>query len=268
LQTIEAIASNFEKRVPQLELEFNEINQMPPNAALRLYEILQRKPAGTTLDAKAHSPIQNCGILVWLAADRRYIRSTSWMYFRPVRSGKRRRQPAPWDDEQDWWRFEEEESSLPNFGEMDYRTVLRLMNNYLPVKGLAGKVLTPALLDEFCLLDAGLMKEAVPLQSSAQHQPASGSDTHKETKNTVAADLGRHHLTEKRTWYIERNAQDRFTLKGGFFPSVMADKPELRQEDIRMDFVTKEDLLTFLERIQFCQNKDKIVMDGHQVVME
>jgi hypothetical protein len=60
-------------------------------------------------------------------------------------------------DEGDWWRTPEADS-FPNFSEMDYRTVLRLINPYLPVKGLAGKALTPALLDEFCLLDPELMK--------------------------------------------------------------------------------------------------------------
>ena len=47
-------------------------------------------------------------------------------------------------DEGDWWKVQDTRA-IPDFGEMDYRTVLRLLDKYLPVEALAGRVLTPSL---------------------------------------------------------------------------------------------------------------------------
>jgi hypothetical protein len=48
---------SWEQGVRQLELEFGDINEMPPNPALRFFDLFRRKPPGTTLIAKAFSPI-------------------------------------------------------------------------------------------------------------------------------------------------------------------------------------------------------------------
>src|SRR5262245_24295171 len=128
--TIEALTGLWERGVDPVTLEFRDINQMAPNPALLLYDILLQRPQGATIIAKALSPIMGPGLLVWLGADRRYIRPTAWLYFHPLRQEKLPRARLPWSDDTDWWR-QEESQSLPNFMEMDYRSVLRLINNYI-----------------------------------------------------------------------------------------------------------------------------------------
>jgi len=250
----------------QLNLDFLVMNEMAPNQALLIYDLLRRKPPGTMIISRAHSPIIGPGVLVWLAADRRYIRSTAWFFLRPPHPEGRRRVRPHWIDEGDWWRSTEADA-IPNFNEMDYRVILRHINNYLPITGLAGKILTPALLDEYCLLDPELMKPPVigSRPTTPQIQPDENSAP--DAASTANCDEGNGQKREKRVWFIERNANGRFTLKGGYPPSMMKENPVLREKDIGLDVATKEDLLRHLDEIEFCLEGDKVVMDGDQIVM-
>jgi len=261
----EKIAGFWEHGVRQLVLDFLDINEMRPNPALLIYDLLQRRPPETVIIANAHSPIIGPGFLVWLAADRRYIRSTAWIYIRPPHSEDGRRRPRPpWMEEIESWR--QEATSVPDFIEMDYRTVLRLINKYLPVKALAGKPLTPALLDEFCLLGPR------PIEATrAIHRDKPSGAGHllgrlPKPGNLVQCGKECGGNQEKRVWFIERNDNGRYTLKGGYPPFMMLDDPALRQKSIRIDFETKDDLLRHLDKIAFCLEGDKVVMDGDEIV--
>ena len=261
-ETLQRIAAAWKNSVTNLILDFEDINQMPPNPALRLYDLLKSKPPGTTITANAHSPIINCGCLLWLAADRRYIRPTGWMFFRRLNTSARRQRKRGdiFDDEP--WRGTDDDQARPDFTEMDYRRVLELINQYLPTKDFANKVITPALLDEFCLLDIGLMKmDKVSACGSKQGAPAS------IVKDTRHGQPGGNHLAEKLTWFVERNPSGNFTLKGGHYPSAMAMNASLRNEGLPVEFSTKDELVAFLKRIRFCEHKDKVVMDGHQILL-
>jgi hypothetical protein len=260
----EKIAVLWEQRVSQLVLDFLDINEMRPNPALLIYDLLQRKPPGTKIVANAHSPIIGPGFLVWLAADHRYIRSTAWIYIRPPNSEGRRRPCPPWMEEMESWR--QEATSVPDFIEMDYRTVLRLINKYLPVKALAGKPLTPALLDEFCLLGP---RSNEPTRTIHRDKPIGAGHLLgplPQSGNLVQCGKECGGSQQKMVWFIERKENGRYTLKGGYPPSMMLDDPALRQKSIRIDFATKDDLLRHLDEIAFCVEKDKVVMDGDEIV--
>jgi hypothetical protein len=261
--TVQEVKELYEKRARNIEVEFGEINQMPPNSALRLYDLFRRKPAGTVITGKAESPIIGSGVLVWLACNRRFIRPTAWIYFAPLRDQPRRRPTPPWADEGEWWQ-QTDSDSTPNFARMDYRTVLRLMNSYLPVGALAGRTLTPALLDEFDLLDIEMLK--------ASRLPVDRADKTSKPEFPMGAPQesspARGTAKEQRVWFIERNAHGRWTLKGGFPLSAMKENPELRAADIGLNFATKEGLLAHLDNIEFCMGGGKIVMDGDQVIRQ
>ena len=261
----EKIAGFWEQSVSQLVLDFLDINEMRPNPALLIHDLLQRKPPGTKIIANAHSPIHEAqASWVWLAADRRYIRSTAWVDIRPPNSEGRRRPRPPWAEEMESWR--QEATSVPDFIEMDYRTVLRLINTYIPVKALAGKPLTPALLDEFCLIDREPLKTARIAYRDELNDTGRVSGGLPNPGNPAQCENDGSGNEEKRVWFIERNDHGRYTLKGGYPPSKMLDEPALRQKSIRIDFATKDDLLRHLDEIAFCLEKDKVVMDGDEIV--
>jgi hypothetical protein len=264
---IQEITGFWNHGVRQVELEFGDINEMTPNAALRLFDLLERKPAGTEIVAVAHSPIIGPGVLVWLEADRRYIRPTAWLYFRSHKKDAKRRCRPPWFDEGDWWRADEGERA-PNFTEMDYGTVLRLINHFMPVKALADKVLTPALLDEFCLLGSGVTVEGNSASQPLPLPSANEAEGNMKAEGDLATDLQQIGQFGKRVWYVGRKSNGRYTLQGGLLPFMMDEDPSLREADIKVDFETKQHLLEFLKKINFCENKDKVVVDEGRIVME
>jgi hypothetical protein len=70
----------------------------------------------------------------------------------------------------------------------------------------------------------------------------------------------------KRAWFIERNERGRWTLRGGWPKEMMREDPTLREMDIGMQFVFKEDLLRDLDEIGFCIDNDKVIIDGIPIV--
>lgn len=252
-QVVDQIMEAWGLGVGTVELEFSEVNQMPPNAALRLHEALKQKPTATRLITRAYSPIIGSGVLVWLGSRdpqvSRWIRPTTWFFFQRL-SAVRHRRRFPWEEEAEPW-SRTQTDAIPDFITMDYRTVLDLVNDYLPVEGIAGRVLTPALLDEFCLLDVDLM------QASRVRSP-------RDPMNQ-ASRMAEEDIKEKRVWFIERNERGYFTLKGGYTLTNMNEDPDLRNMDIGVNFPTKQDLLNHLDQIGFCADGDKVIMDGDQV---
>jgi hypothetical protein len=98
--------------------------------------------------------------------------------------------------------------------------------------------------------------------------PNDGRNLAPETPSGAAEGPGGNSRPEKRVWYIECKSNGRFTLKGGYPPSMMTKDPALRQKDIGGDFPTKEALLQHLDQLQFCLEGDTIIMDGDRVAMD
>jgi len=250
------ISELFERGAKQVSLLFAWINQMPPTSGLQLAELLQRKPQGTTIVAEARAPVIGSGVLVFLGAERRCIRPTAWIYFPPARAKGDRRDFPPWLEGEEWKR---QGDSGPDLGQMDYRTVLRLMDKHLPVRSLAGTVLTPAHLAEYCILDPELQRNP---PSVCWTRPLK-RDTRQALLPGVVKDGQK---SEQRVWFIARNSNGRFTLQGGFPLFMMAENPDLRQRGIQVDFATKEELLQHTDALQICESGDVLIMDGDQVV--
>ena len=70
----------------------------------------------------------------------------------------------------------------------------------------------------------------------------------------------------KRAWFIERNEHGRWTLRGGYPKAMMREQPDLRQMDIGGQSASKEELLRHVDEIDFCQEGDKIIIDGIHIV--
>ncbi len=230
---------------PALTLRFVGVHNMNPDPALAVYDLLSRKPPGTKLITEAVSPLICGSVLVWLAGDCRRIRSTAWIYLR--HPDARRHRFPPWEMGEEWQADREAEPDLPL---RDYRTVLRLIGGYFPVKDFVGKQVAAACLDEFCLLEENVSPEpaALTAKPSRQHKRASGKPN------------------PKRFWFIERGAQGGYTLKGGWPIKLLKKDPTLRQTDLGHNFATKEELLKHLDTLNFCQENNAVIVDGEEIV--
>lgn len=136
-----------------LHLRFIGPHKMVPDSALLIYELLATKRNRVTVITDAWSPILGPGLLVWLAGEVRRMRPTTHFQFLPLHGVMRRnksRRPQ-WEDDFEAMADASEPEVYPVV--TDYKKVLELMNQYLPVDEFAGKAITPEMLGELGLLE-------------------------------------------------------------------------------------------------------------------
>jgi len=132
-------------------LRFIGPHEMPPDSALVVHHGLTTRPPGITVVTQAWSPVLGPSLLVWLVGDVRDVRPTASFRFRSLGQVARFKQRRPpWEEDRGWMTSDNEPE--PSVGLEDYKTVLRLMDEYLPVDQWAGKIITPAMLRELGLV--------------------------------------------------------------------------------------------------------------------
>lgn len=134
-----------------LIIRFVGPHEISPDSALVIYDILATERNGVKVITDAWSPLLGSSLLVWLAGDVRRLRSTTHFRFLSLQGAKssKFRRP-PWEN--DFAALDDaelEDSPMVT----DYKTVLRLINQYLPVDEFAGKTITPEMLEDFGLLE-------------------------------------------------------------------------------------------------------------------
>jgi len=139
-----------EQRRFQIDLVGN--GEIPADWALLIRSILIQRAPQIQLITNARSSLQGGTVLVWLLGDCRMIRADARVFFRYV--------VLPEDSEVEEkyaWKGGEPEYT-DSFSEMnpedaDYVKVLQLINEFLPVKELAGKVINWSVLRQFGLVE-------------------------------------------------------------------------------------------------------------------
>jgi hypothetical protein len=136
-----------------LQIELIGIGEIPADAALLLRSVLMARSPKTRVITNARSSLQGSSVLVWLLGDIRSIRDDARVFFRDT---------ALSDDEQAE-HVEVMKSNGPKYRdsytptagpeEWDYLCVLQLINEFLPVKELAGRPVGVPLLRQFALIE-------------------------------------------------------------------------------------------------------------------
>ena len=132
------------KKPARLEIEFVGRGGIPPDSALLMRSMLLQRSPRTHLVTNARSSLQGGAVLVWLLGDTRLIREDARVYLRAAG-------PFVSDEASTAWRdrsFSDEE----DMEEEDYVRVLHAINEFLPVKELAGRPIEASVLKEFGLI--------------------------------------------------------------------------------------------------------------------
>jgi hypothetical protein len=120
--------------------------ELSPDTALLIRSVLQNRSAQTHLITNARSSLQGGSVLVWLLGDTRLMRDDAHLYFRrPVSQSE--------DGDREAWKDDEPSASDLDMEELDYARVLQHINEYLPVKELAGCAIDLRVLKQFGLVD-------------------------------------------------------------------------------------------------------------------
>lgn len=154
-----------------IQIDLVGSGQMPPDTALLLRSVILNRDDKTHLITNARSSLCGASVLVWLLGDTRVIRSDARIFFQAQTSApplpESGEEDASWEDED---RMFDPFSDGGELDEADYRRVMQLINAFLPVQELAGRVVEVDELKQFGLVDS---EEVDHLLSTAFARPES-----------------------------------------------------------------------------------------------
>jgi hypothetical protein len=140
------------KRPRQFQIDLVGNGEIPADWALLIRSILIQRAPQTQLITNARSSLQGGSVLVWLLGDRRIIRDDARMFFRRVDMPD-----ADEADKEEAWKANEpkyaDSFSETDPEDADYVKVLQLINEFLPVKELAGQAINLPVLRQFGLVE-------------------------------------------------------------------------------------------------------------------
>src|SRR6266478_6520412 len=128
------------KKPRVLQIEIVGTGEIPADAALRFRAVLMERSRRTRIVTNARSSLQGGSVLLWLLGERRTIRDDARLYFRRTTLSEEDELPENGVWNRDESRYRDSYSEIdPDEG--DYARVLQLMNEFLPVKEMAGRLI-------------------------------------------------------------------------------------------------------------------------------
>ncbi len=164
------LESLLAKTPARLQIDFVGSGEIPPDSALLMRSMILKRSPQTRIVTNARSSLQGATLLVWLLGDTRLIREDARFQLRPAG-------PFVADDASTGWKtrsfFQDD-----NMEEEDYVRVLQAINEFLPVKELAGRPVEVSVLKEFGLIDNaevdGLLAMAFGRAKERREKPRTG----------------------------------------------------------------------------------------------
>jgi hypothetical protein len=139
------LESLLAKKPTCLQIEFVGSGEIPADSALLMRSMILKRSTQTRIITNARSSLQGATSLVWLLGDTRLIREDARLHFRPAGPFVASERSTGWRDRN----FSHEE----DMEEEDYIRVLHAINEFLPVRELAGRPVEVSVLKEFGLVD-------------------------------------------------------------------------------------------------------------------
>jgi hypothetical protein len=137
----------------KLQIDLIGAGEIPTDMALLIRSILRGRSPGTHLVTNARSSLQGGSLLVWLLGDTRRIRDDAMVYIKP--------NPLSEDDIKECSECGDhrEPKFRDSFSEIDpddieYLRLLELINEFLPVRELAGRRIGAATLRQYGLIES------------------------------------------------------------------------------------------------------------------
>jgi hypothetical protein len=142
----------LKKKPKVLQIEMIGEGEIPADTALLIRSILLSRQQGVQLVTNARSSLRGGSVLIWLLGDRRMIRDDACVFFKrnPLADQNPVEVYAGFSDAES--RYKDSYSSFDP-EDADYARVLKLIDEFLPVRHFAGRVINVNLLLEFGLVD-------------------------------------------------------------------------------------------------------------------
>jgi hypothetical protein len=140
------------KRPSTLKIEIVGSGEIPADAALRFRAALMERSRRTRIVTHAGSSLQGGSVLLWLLGDRRSIREDARLFFRRTTWSADDEVPASGSGKRDEPKYRDSYSEIDP-DECDYARVLEIINEFLPVKEMAGRLIGVPVLRQFGLIE-------------------------------------------------------------------------------------------------------------------
>ncbi len=135
-----------------IQIDMIGIGEIPADSALLIRSVLMARSPKTKVITNARSSLQGGSVLVWLMGDKRIIRDDARLYFRRVEWSENDLQANELGNEKES-PYRDSYSELDP-QEADYVRVLQRINEFLPMKELAGRPFGIPVLRQFGLVDS------------------------------------------------------------------------------------------------------------------
>lgn len=152
IERIARLEAALKKKPRSLQINLVGVGEIPADTALLIRSVLVKRSPRTRIITNARNSLQGGSVLVWLLGDRRIIRDDARVFFRRANLSEDEA-----DQPKEIWK-DEELKYCDSFDEIepeegDYARVLQLINEFLPVKELAGRLIEVPVLRQFSLVE-------------------------------------------------------------------------------------------------------------------
>jgi hypothetical protein len=135
-----------------LQIEIVGTGEIPADVALRFRAALMERSPKTRIITHARSSLQGGSVLLWLLGENRAIRDDAWLYFRRTRLSEDDVVPDDGAGKEVESKYRDSYSEIdPDEG--DYARVLEIIDEFLPVNEMAGKLIGVPVLRQFGLIE-------------------------------------------------------------------------------------------------------------------
>ena len=168
-----------------LQIDLIGVGEVPADVALLIRSVLLSRSTKTHVITRARSSLQNGSVLVWLLGDSRIIRDDARLFFRRAdlpEEGEEKKDKAWKADEPNPW----ESSFEIDPEEGDYARVLQLINEFLPVKELVGRLIEVPVLRQFGLVENDAVDHFLATAFGQKQELAVGPSSRLEKKRVRA----------------------------------------------------------------------------------
>ena len=140
------------KKPRTLQIEIVGTGEISADSALRFRAALMERSSRTRILTNAQSTVQGGTALLWLLGDIRTIRGDARLYFRRTTLSEDDEVRVNGEGESEEPAYRDSYSTV-DADEGDYARVLQIINEYLPVKEMAGRLIGVPVLRQFGLIE-------------------------------------------------------------------------------------------------------------------
>jgi hypothetical protein len=152
IKRIAALETALAKKPRRLQIDMLGEGEIPADWALLIRSILGQRSPKTQIVTNARSSLQNGSVLIWLLGDQRVIRDDARLFFRRAIVADDGDATAEKTWKEGDLKYSESDSEVDT-EEIAHSKVLQLINEFLPVKELAGKAIEMPALRQFGLVE-------------------------------------------------------------------------------------------------------------------